>query len=113
MLTGLKVPSLKCKCVSYRPEHNANGNFEFLEMLKRNITTVRTQRVDEKKKKVSFFQVSCLLSALWSLKCQIWPIFVFSADGKNSVWAKYLGASEKSYLGLSENAMDYRVLSYH
>ena len=23
MLTGLKVPSLACKCVFYRPEHNA------------------------------------------------------------------------------------------
>ena len=41
---------------------------------------------------------------------------VFSADdSKNSVtvWANYLSASERSYLALSENAMDYWVLSYH
>ena len=25
MLTGLKAPSLTCKCVFYRPEHNAKG----------------------------------------------------------------------------------------
>ena len=25
MLTGLKVPSLACKCVFYRSEHNAKG----------------------------------------------------------------------------------------
>ena len=25
MLTGLKVPSMPCQCVSYRPELNAKG----------------------------------------------------------------------------------------
>ena len=39
MLTALKMPSLACKCVFYRPEHSANGppmelNFEGLEMQK-------------------------------------------------------------------------------
>ena len=40
MLTGLKVPSLACKCVFHRPEHNEKGgdrmelNFEGLEMKK-------------------------------------------------------------------------------
>ena len=39
MLTGLKVSLLTCKCVSYRPEHNAKGdpmelNFEGLEIKK-------------------------------------------------------------------------------
>ena len=39
MLTDLKVPSLACKCVFYRPEHNVNKdpielNFEGLEMHK-------------------------------------------------------------------------------
>ena len=28
MLTGLKVSSLTCKCVFYRPEHNAKGGTE-------------------------------------------------------------------------------------
>ena len=42
-------------------------------------------------------------------------------DGKKSysvyswvtVWAKYLSASEKSYLDFSENAMDYWIMSYY
>ena len=39
MLTGLKFPFLACKCVLYRPVHNANGdpielNFEGLKMQK-------------------------------------------------------------------------------
>ena len=41
MLTDLKVPSLACKYVFYRPEHNTKGggdpmelNFEGLEMQK-------------------------------------------------------------------------------
>ena len=36
--------------------------------------------------------------------------FVFSADGSKkpvTVWAKYLSAPERSYLVLSENAMDH------
>ena len=41
---------------------------------------------------------------------------VFSADcSKMSVivWAKYVSASKRSYLALSENAMDHWILSYH
>ena len=30
-----------------------------------------------------------------------------------TVWAKYLGASERSYLALSENALGYWILGYH
>ena len=42
--------------------------------------------------------------------------FVFSAGASKksaTVWRKYLCASEKSYLALSEKAMDYWILSYH
>ena len=47
------MPSLACKCVFYRPEHNAKGdpmglNFEGLEMQKWNTPTDRAQRIDEK-----------------------------------------------------------------
>ena len=31
MLIGLKVSSLACKCVFYRPEHNANGKPHTIE----------------------------------------------------------------------------------
>ena len=30
-----------------------------------------------------------------------------------TVWVKYLSAPERSYLILSENAMDYSILSYN
>ena len=39
--------------------------------------------------------------------------FVFSVDDSKvsfTVWAKYLGVSERSYLVLSENSMDYWIL---
>ena len=42
--------------------------------------------------------------------------FVFSADASKKlvpVWTKYLRASERSYLALSENAMNSWILSYH
>ena len=53
MLTGLKVSSLACKYVFYRPEYNAKGgshelNFDGLKMQKWNIPMDRAQRVDEK-----------------------------------------------------------------
>ena len=41
--------------------------------------------------------------------------FVFSADASKksvTVWTKYLRTSERSYLALSENAMDCLVLGY-
>ena len=40
MLTGLKVPSLTCKCVSYRPEYNAKTGSHRIEY--------RFQRADKK-----------------------------------------------------------------
>ena len=55
MLTGLKMLSLTCKCVFYRPEHNAKGRAGGIEFTrssnakkKRNISTGRAHRVDEK-----------------------------------------------------------------
>ena len=54
MLTGLKVLSLQCKQVFYRPKHNVKRgdrmelNFEGLEMQKLNIPTEQAQRVDAK-----------------------------------------------------------------
>ena len=53
MLTSLEMSSLACKCVFYRPEHNAKEggdsmlvNFEDLEMQKWNITMDRAQSVN-------------------------------------------------------------------
>ena len=68
-LTGLKVSSLTCKCVFYRPEHDTKEgphetmNFEGLEMQKRNIPTDTTQNAGEKMG--SLAQLSWLLLYLW------------------------------------------------
>ena len=53
MLTNLKMLSLACKCVFYKPEPNAKGgshelNFDGLIMQKLNIPMDRAQRVHEK-----------------------------------------------------------------
>ena len=54
MLTGLKVSSLPCKQVFYKPKHNVKRedcmelNFKGLEIQKWNIPTERAQRLDEK-----------------------------------------------------------------
>ena len=57
MITGFKVSSWACKCVSYRPVlmqrwDPVKVNFEGLGIQKWNIPTYRAQRVDENKKNV-------------------------------------------------------------
>ena len=40
--------------------------------------------------------------------------FLLNTEKKlDPVWARYLNASERSYLALLQNTMDYGVLSYH
>ena len=52
MLTDLKVSFLACKCVFYRPKHNAKDPIELdlegLEKQKWNIATDRAQIVEDK-----------------------------------------------------------------
>ena len=48
MLTGLKVSSLVCNCVFYRPLHNANWRPHRTEMQELNMQTDRARRVNEK-----------------------------------------------------------------
>ena len=67
----------------------------------------RAQRVDEKN------GVICLVITLTPKMAHF---LVFSAGGSRksvAVWTKYLSASERPYLVLSENAKDYWILSYH
>ena len=73
----------------------------------------RAKKVDEKNG--SFLQLSYLLSELWSLKCQKWLIFVFSADDSKklvTVRVTFLSAPEKPYRVLSENCMVTRPWGY-
>ena len=67
-------------------------------------------------RKMGSFVSLCLLPELWSLKCQKWLFYVLSAGYNKKpvpVWATFLSASERSYLALSENDMDYVLRSYH
>ena len=66
--------------------------------------------------KMDSFVYLRLLPELWSLECQNGSFYVlFAENSKKSVpvWARYLGVSERSYLALLENVMDYGVLSCH
>ena len=72
----------------------------------------RTQKIYEKN------GIICLIMftpRVRVIKSQKWHIFVFSAEySKKSVqvWAKYLSASERSYLAFLENTLlDYWLLS--
>ena len=61
------------------------------------------------RKMVSFVHLSCLLLSYGHENVKGDSSFVFSADDSKvlvTVWAKYLGASERSYLVLSKNAMN-------
>ena len=78
MLTGLQVSSLACKCVFYRPEHNAKElNFEDLEMQKWHEPINRALRVGEKNGAIYLF-------------------IMFTPRIMVTVWAKYLSASKIS-----------------
>ena len=72
MLTTLKVSSLACKCVFYRPEQNAMERLhgtEFFKVLK--CKNEIYQRIELIKIKMRSFP------ELWSLKCQKWLIFLY------------------------------------
>ena len=85
MLTGLQVSSVACKCVFYRPEHNAKElNFEDLEMQKWNEPTNRALRVGEKNGVIYLF-------IMFTPR-----IMVIKMSKMVTVWAKYLSASEIS-----------------
>ena len=94
MLTSLKVSSLTCKCVFYRPDFNTNGggpiklNFEVIE-----INGVMCL--------VMFFKMSKNANFL-----------VFSADNTNklvTIWAIYLSTPIRCLWVLAENGFVYRL----
>ena len=85
MLTVLQVSSLACKCVFYRPEHNAKElNFEDLEMQKWHEPINRALRVGEKNGVIYLF-------IMFTPR-----IMVIKMSKMVTVWAKYLSASKIS-----------------
>ena len=102
MLTGLKMPSLVCKCVFCRPEQIAK-NFK---MQKSNIPMDRPWRVDDKNG-VIYLVIMFTPGVMIIKMSKNGSFFVFSADYSPksvTVWGKQLSSSERSYLALFENA---------
>ena len=117
MSTTLKVSLLAYKCVFYRPENNAQGypkelNFGGLEMQKWNIPTDRAQRVDEKSGDICVvITFAPGVMVIKMSKIAHFLYFLLMPAKKVTVWRKY--DLKRSYLALSENAMDCWILSYH
>ena len=59
--------------------------------------------------------LSCLLPKLFIVIEMAHFLYFLLMTAKKSVmvWAKYFSASERSYLAVLENAVDYCFLSYH
>ena len=78
-----------------------------------NIPTDRTQRLEEKNGFICLVIMFAL--GIMVIKMSKMAHFLYflpiTAKKSVSVWAKYLNKSERSHLALSENAMDYWVLS--
>ena len=94
---------------------NIEMNFDYFQIQKWMLQTVRAEKVDEKN------GVICLVSMFpsWVMVCKLSKkghFLQFCADLSNkskSVKAIYIYASESSHYILSENAMVYRGLSLH
>ena len=87
ILKTLKRSSLAYQCIFYRPEENTEGGpsrYCILKALKcKNEINKRIVLKEQMKKMRSFVQLWCLLSELWSLKCQKWFIFFLLMPAKN------------------------------
>ena len=89
--------------------------FGRLEMQKWNIPTDRAQGVDEKNGVVSLVVMFAprVMVIEMSKMAHFLHFLLMPAKKSNTIWRSYLRASERSYLALSENAMDCCILSYH
>ena len=90
-------------------------NSEGLEMQKWNTPMDRAQKVDERNGFICLVFMFTLGDMMIKMP-KMAHFFVFSADGsKKSVTncSKYSSASGRFCLNLSENAIDYWILSYH
>ena len=80
----------------------------------KDILTDRAQRVDEKNEAIRLVMFAPRVTVTKISKNG--SFYVLSAGYSKisvPVWARYLNASERSYLALSENTMDYVLQSYH
>ena len=85
-------------------------NFEYFQIQKWILQTVRSEKVDDKN------GVICSLPELWSLNCLKKCIFLqFCADLSKKFWsikAIYMYTSERSRYAFSENGIVYYAMTY-
>ena len=78
-----------------------------------NISRYRAQRVDEKNDVVRLVMFTSKVMAIRMSKMAYLMYFLLNTEKTDPVWERYLNASERSYLALLQNTMDYGVLTYH
>ena len=78
-----------------------------------NISRYRAQRVDEKNDVVRLVMFTSKVMAIRMSKMAYLMYFLLNTEKTDPVWGRYLNASERSYLALLQNTMDYGVLTYH
>ena len=118
MLTGLKESSLVRKCVFYRLEYTGKWGSHGTEIkfLKFKFEIYQRIKLKEQMRKMGSFVQLSLLPELWLLNVKNSSFYLLSAGyNKKSVpvWVRNLSASERSYVALSENTMDFILCSYH
>ena len=87
--------------------------FKVFEMQKLNISTYRAQKVDEKKDVIRLIMFTSKVMVIRISKIAHLMYFLHNTQKTDPVWVRYLNASERSYLALLQNTMDYGVLSHH
>ena len=73
----------------------------------------RAQRLDEKNDVIRVVMFTSKFMVLRMSKMAYLMYFLLSTEKTDPVWERYLNASERSYLALLQNTMDYGVLTYH
>ena len=85
-------------------------------MLKLNISMYWAQRVDKKNDVICLVMYTSKVMVIRMSKMAHLMYFLLNAEKNRASlgkWVRYLNVSERSYLVLLQNTMDYGVLSYH
>ena len=82
-------------------------------MQKWNISTYRARRIDEQNDVIRLVMFTSKVMVIRISKMAHLMYFLLNTEKTDPVWARYLNASEKSYLTLLQSTMDYEVLTYH
>ena len=85
-------------------------------MLKLNISMYWAQRVDKKNDVICLVMYTSKVMVIRMSKMAHLMYFLLNAEKNRpslDKWVRYLNASERSYLVLLQNTMDYGVLPYH